>query len=230
VYATVEHVLAVFGDPAVVGADRPPLDVEGFFEARASSIFLVAPARAQERLAPLFVALLGELLEGAFARASASGPRRHPLLLVLDEAANIAPVRDLDVVASTAAGHRIQLVTVFQDVAQIVARYGEKAPTIVNNHRARLLCSGVADPRTLEEVSRLLGETEIETMSRSTGDGGTTTTRSHERRSLATPDALRRIEPGEGVLLYGHLPPAVLRLRPWFEDRRLRALSSDTVR
>jgi len=42
-------------------------------------------------------------------------------------------------------------------------------------------------------------------------------------RRLAPPDELRRISPGEGVLVYGNLPPARLRLRTWFDDRRLAA-------
>jgi hypothetical protein len=41
------------------------------------------------------------------------------------------------------------------------------------------------------------------------------------------------MRPGEGVLVYGHLPPSQITLRPWFKDRRLRAVaaaaSSDLV-
>ncbi len=42
---------------------------------------------------------------------------------MLDEAANVAPIPDLDALASTGAGQGIQLVTVFQDIAQVNARY-----------------------------------------------------------------------------------------------------------
>ncbi len=41
-------------------------------------------------------------------------------------------------------------------------------------------------------------------------------------RRLAPTDELRRVEPGHGVLVYGHLPPVRVRLRPWYEDRALR--------
>ena len=43
-------------------------------------------------------------------------------------------------------------------------------------------------------------------------------------RNLAPPNALRQMRPGEGLLVYGHLPPAQLALRPWFNDRHLRRL------
>ena len=66
-------------------------------------------------------------------------PLDPPLLLVLDECANIAPLRDLPTLASTGAGQGIQLVSVFQDMAQINAVYGrDHAPTIVSNHRAKV--------------------------------------------------------------------------------------------
>lgn len=227
VYATVENVLSSFADPHVELTSRSGgIDPVDFLDAPASTIYLVAPTRAQERLAPVFVALLGELLEAAFDRGSRQDREHRRLLVVLDEAANIAPVRDLDVLASTAASYGIQLVTVFQDLTQIETRYGPRAATVVNNHRARLVGSGIADAKTLNEVSVLVGDGEYRATSRTEGDGQRSMTWSDERRLLATADALRRIPPGEGVLVYGHLPPVRLRLRPWFADRSLRRLAA----
>jgi type IV secretory pathway TraG/TraD family ATPase VirD4 len=41
------------------------------------------------------------------------------LLVVLDEAAHIAPLPELDGLAATCASHGIQLVTVWQDLAHV---------------------------------------------------------------------------------------------------------------
>jgi type IV secretory pathway TraG/TraD family ATPase VirD4 len=46
-------------------------------------------------------------------------------------------------------------------------------------------------------------------------------------RRLAPPDAVRRIRPGEGVLLYRDLPPIRLALRPWYDDPGLRDLAGE---
>jgi type IV secretory pathway TraG/TraD family ATPase VirD4 len=117
----------------------------------------------------------------------------------------------------------VQLVTIWHDLAQINARFGPRATTVVNNHRAKLFLSGISDPATLDYASHLIGDEEV-VMPATTlgGRSGPSTTRSPTTRRLAPPDALRRIEPGGGVLLYGDRPPARLRLRPWFEDRLLR--------
>lgn len=93
---------------------------------------------------------------------------------------------------------------------------------MVNNHRAKLILSGIADPATLEYGARLVGEAEVDRQSRSTdADGRTSTTDATQFRPLAPADALRRIAPGEALAVYGHLPPARLRLRPWYEDKEL---------
>jgi type IV secretion system protein VirD4 len=126
-----------------------------------------------------------------------------------------SPLPNLDTIASTAAGVGIQLVTIWQDLAQIHTRYGERAATVVNNHRAKLALSGISDPETLERFSRLTGEAELVRPSTSRDDSGrTSTTAASIYRRLAPDDALRQLPLGEGLLLYGALPPARLILRP----------------
>ena len=161
---------------------------------------------------------------------SGSGPLDPPLLIVLDEAANIAPLRDLDTLASTAAGLGIQLVTVCQDLAQLSTRYGaERARTIANNHRAKVILSGIGDVGTLDTLSGLAGEQAVreETVTSDLREGRRSTSSSIAYRRLAPADELRRIRPGEGVLVYGYLPAARLSLRPWYQDRTLRRLASE---
>jgi type IV secretion system protein VirD4 len=165
------------------------------------------------------------VIEHVFDRVTRTGqPLDPPLLMVLDEAANIAPLSDLDALASTAAGHGVQLVTIWHDLAQINARYGPRATTVVNNHRSKLFLSGISDPATLDYASHLIGDEEIVLPATTRGGaGGSSTTHSTSLRRLAPPDRLRRISPGHGVLVYGDLPPARLRLRTWYDDPHLAA-------
>jgi type IV secretion system protein VirD4 len=189
--------------------------------------YLCAPAHEQRRLQPLFATLVQEIVAHAYDRTSETGkPLDPPLLLVLDECANIAPLRDLATLASTGAGQGIQLVSVFQDMAQIYAVYGrDRAPTIVSNHRAKVILSGVADPQTLDYLARLLGDEEVPVTSSTSSIQGHSTTQSINYRHLAPANVLREMRPGHGVLVYGHLAPARIALRPWFKDRQLRQLA-----
>lgn len=242
IYTTVETILEPFaGDGCAADSADPPRAAAPQFGrsldparlvAGSNTLYLCAPAHDQRRLTPLFVSVLREIIEHVYDKVSRTGrPLDPPLLVVLDEAANIAPLADLDGLASTAAGHGIQLITIWHDLAQITARYGPRASTVVNNHRAKLFLSGISDPSTLDYASHLIGDEEVILPSTTYGgQSGPSTTRSQSVRRLAPPDALRRIIPGEGILVYGNLPPARLRLRTWFEDRVLAARAEGSSR
>jgi type IV secretion system protein VirD4 len=221
VYTTAETVLEPFADSPVDPTGSQPTHVDPRrLIADGGTLYLCAPAHDQRRLRPLFTAVVRQIVEHAYETVTRTGrPLDPPLLVVLDEAANIAPLEDLDTLASTAAGHGMQLVTIWQDLAQVTARYGPRAATVVNNHRAKVFLSGISDPSTLDHASHLIGDEELHLpATTSGGQGGPTTTRSPATRRLAPPDALRRIAPGQGVLVYGGLPPARIALRSWFED------------
>ena len=95
---------------------------------------------------------------------------------------------------------------------------------MVNNHRAKLFLSGISDPSTLDYASHLIGDEELHVAATTAGGrSGSSTTRSPTVRRLAPPDALRRVPPGTGVLVYRDLPPARVGLRTWFDDPWLRA-------
>jgi type IV secretion system protein VirD4 len=191
-----------------------------------ATLYLIGDAKASKLLAPLFVALLGEIVDCAYERATRAGGRlARPLLLCLDEAGNVAPLPSLAEVASTAPSHNIQLVSIFHDLAQARSRYGRQAETVVNAHRARMLLPGVADLETLRYFSGLVGEEEARELTRTTGQGGTTRAYGRRRRPLAAAESLRQLPQGQALLLYGHLPPVRVRLCMWFADRRLRRLA-----
>ena len=228
IYTTAETVLEPFADLAPSSYDETgdpgPVVEPARLVRGANTLYLCAPAHDQRRLTPLFVSVLRQVVEHVYDRVALTHrPLDLPLLVVLDEAANIAPLADLDALAATAAGHGVQLVTVWHDLAQITARYGPRATTVVNNHRAKLFLSGISDPSTLDYASRLIGDEEVLLPATTQGGrGGASTTRSPSTRPLAPPDALRRTAPGEAILVYGDLPPARLALRPWFSDPTLR--------
>ena len=218
-YTTAETVLAAFTDPGVLATttQQPAIDPERFLDGGRHTIYICGPLHEQARLRPLFTALIEQTISHIYDRANHQDRRpAKPLLLVIDEAANIAPLPDLAQIASTARGVGIQLVTVWQDFAQIQARYGTSAQTVINNHRAKVILAGISDTPTLDYISRLIGDEQTLEESRTRNQAGhDSTTESIRHRPLATTAALRSTETGAGVLIYGNLHPAKLKLRRW---------------
>jgi type IV secretion system protein VirD4 len=221
-YATAEEVLHVYGNERVsASTDGHDLDLDHFLSGD-NTIYLYAPAHQQRLLRPLFETITQQVVAAAQERAAlASDGMLSPRLgLFLDEAGNCAALSDLDVLATTARGQGIQLVTVWHDKSQLEARYGPKASTILNNHRAKLFLSGLADLSALELGARLIGDQALTERNRSMGsDGRHSLNESTSYRPLLPVEDLRRLRPGEGVLLYGHLRPTPIRLRPFYEPR-----------
>lgn len=229
VMATMENVLAGWADPGVLAAARGcDVDLDGWL-AGDNTLYVIATAHEQARLRPVLATLVQQAVRRAYDTAALAGGRLpHPCLVLLDEAGNIAPLRDLPGYASTARSHGITLVSVWQDLAQVKTVYRDRAQTVLNNHRARLFGTGIADRDTLEYVSGLIGEERrIERNVSADVQGGRRTVSEYRTYRRAAPvDVVRRVRPAEAVLLYGSELPVHLRLRPWFSDRVLSATAA----
>jgi type IV secretion system protein VirD4 len=159
----------------------------------ANTLYLVSPRGEQRHYEPLFRGALRAVLEEQQRLVDAGRARR--LLLVLDEAATVAPLEDLDELAATLVGLSVTLVTVVQDFAQLNARWGKRAATIVNNHTTRLVLGGLADPAVATFLPEAAGSDEA---------------------------PLRRLSPGMGLVVSRSAPVALVRLVPWWRQRHLR--------
>ena len=181
-----------------------------------------------ERLRPLFELLVSVVIFKAeeLAAGQPNGMLDPRLFVCLDEAGNCAAIKKLPQLATTGRGQGIQLLTIWHDEAQLQHRYGHRASTVLNGHRAKLLLSGQADPASLELASKLVGdEAVVQTSETTGGDGRASLTEATAYRRLLPPEALRQLKPRRALLVYGHLPPVRVRLRPWFRSRRLVSLA-----
>ena len=162
----------------------------------------------EELLARELAPRLIDLLE----RKAADLSKVH--VLVIDEAANIAPLGQLDRYAATCRAIGVQLVTVWQDLAQIEERYGRaRAATILNNHRGVIALSSIKDPATLDYLCTLLGEEEVPHISTTlNGSGEQITTEATRRQHIAGKAALRHLDHGRALAIYGHHDPFHLSL------------------
>ena len=226
IFSTARLIVAAYLDPNVArSAATSDITPATFFDGQPNTLYLVAPPANQDRLRVVFNMVIKQFIDASYQWVLTNGrPLDRRVLVILDELANIAPIPNLGGVASTAASQGLQLVSVVQDLSQLHTRYGSNdANTIINNHRALLLLTGVKDPVTLELTSKLLGTTtQTQTSVSRDGSGRRTRTESVRDVPLAPIDVLRQQREGHGTLIYGNARGAELRLRPWFANRQLR--------
>jgi type IV secretory pathway TraG/TraD family ATPase VirD4 len=223
------NLLRAYRFPEVANCADGDLTPERFLDGRANTIYVVAAEHDQEVLRPVILALISSVYRAAIEKARRTGALDPPLLIVMDEAANIAPVRNLASWLSQCGDHGIIIPTLWQSIAQIDHRYGRAArDAICAASTAQMFLPPLADPSTVGYLTELLGEEPVANASTSTGQARHTLNVSHQK---AGPSPwLRQIERGRALLIYRDLPPAIVRAPRWFEDPRFAHLWGDPHR
>jgi type IV secretion system protein VirD4 len=170
IWSTASGVLAAYRSSAALASTEPPyLDSDAFCGGR-HTLYICAPGTRQDLLAPLVVGMVTEVRDAAYHRArGACGP---PVLLALDEVANIAPLPDLPGIVSEGAGQGLLTLACLQDLSQARARWGTGADAFLSLFGTSVVLPGIGDVKTLEDLSALAGEREVMTRSIGSTQGG----------------------------------------------------------
>lgn len=234
VLATASNVLKPWSHPRVANAVNVEagdtsnvLHLDELLDSN-GTLYLVAPASTQRQFNAVYETLVNAVLMAVEKRyGRTSQPLSPPCLLMLDEAANIAPLRRLDMVATVMAAMGLIVVTVWQDEGQIEGIYGPaKARVVVANHTNRLFLAGISDQRTLQGISDAVGSDLVQRHVDADNGGGSS--QWHTVRA-APPESIREMDADLAIMLSGRRKPMRIRVPGWFEDAELRALVDPEV-
>lgn len=222
VWMGVRQALGALADPDVLHAVDPgPCDRfdPGAFLAENGTLYLLASAVSSGSCAPLVAAFVEDITETARARAARSPGARldPPLLLALDEIANLTPLPSLPSLMAEGGGSGITTLAVLQSLAQARHRWGEHAADAIwDAATVKIVLGGMGKARDLEDVSRLLGEIDEETTTWTRGYAGDRSQTVSTRHVPVMPASVLRTLPfGAAVLLLRHTRPSVIDLTPW---------------
>ena len=223
VWAGVRRAVDALADPRVLATCSPD-DQEGFdpteFLHECGSLYLLGSTGTQLSVAPLITALLEDVLDTArtLAAAERSGRLTPPLLLLLDEAANIAPIPTLPNLLADGGGVGITTVTVLQSLAQARSRWGDAgADAMWDAATTKVIFGGLAHAEDLTRISRLAGEIDAPHVTHNTGNGGGSRSITSQRIPALPLEQIRCLPAGQALVLARRCPPAHVRLTPWWQ-------------
>jgi type IV secretory pathway TraG/TraD family ATPase VirD4 len=239
--AAADALQAYTSEHALAAARDPNFDPAAFVRSD-DTIYIHAPADAQAAAAPIVCGLLAEIRRATY-HAHARSELIGRVLFALDEVANIAPLEELPQIASEGGGQGLLLLAALQDLSQARARWGVQADGFLTLFGSKLILRGIADQRTLEAVSVMLGEYDRQVVSHTrpqTGLGdilfapnrprpSRSRTYSTQRSRVLSPGEIANIPDGQALHLDGvqwelvTLTPAHTR-EPW---RTLTTRSTD---
>jgi type IV secretory pathway TraG/TraD family ATPase VirD4 len=211
------NLLRAYRYPQVAASATEDLTPDRFLDGRANTIYVVAAGHDQDALRPVILGLVTAIYEGAIVKARRTGTLDPRLFILMDEAANIAPVRNLAPWLSQCGDHGIVIATIWQSIAQIDQRYGRAArDAICAASTAQIFIPPLAEPTSAGYLTELLGEEPI--AQASTSAGRHTLSVGHQKAGPAP--WLRQIGRSRAILVYRDLPPAAVRAPGWFEAPR----------
>ncbi|MGB3761714.1 MAG: TraM recognition domain-containing protein, partial [Ornithinimicrobium sp.] len=168
---------------------------------------------------PLVAALTLVVLDAleAHSTQTPTGRLAVPFLGVLDEAANICRVRNLDSLYSHYGSRGIIVLTILQSWAQGEEVWGKVGMTkLWSAANVKIYGGGNDDATFLRQLSDLVGTYEHTTTSRSTGRGGATRSTHTTQRPILSVEALRRMR-GRALVLASGTPALLITPQQWFK-------------
>ena len=213
--ATADALQAYTSEHALRAAREPNFDADAF--ARSSdTVYIHAPAEEQAAAAPIVCGLLSEVRRATYRAHANRQLTRSRMLFALDEVANIAPLPELPQIASEGGGQGLTLLAALQDLSQARARWGKQADGFLTLFGTKLILRGIADPKTLEAMSQMLGEYDrrvlsttrpqtsvLDFISTSTLPARNSTTYSTQRTRVLSPGEIANLPTGHGLHLDG---------------------------
>jgi type IV secretion system protein VirD4 len=205
--ATMDHVLrfAILPQLAVAVDPLPgeEFDVDDFLTGN-GTLYMIASGDEDSPISQMFRAMASYIhyRAGLVGTRALRGRLDPPLLMALDEVTQICPV-DLPSMLADSAGKGVLITAVCHSVSQLEDRWGQHgASTIRATCGAKMLLPGIADDKTLEQVSGLCGTVTI-----GAGEDKATV-------PAVPPELIRGLPDWRALIIRTNLSPAVVKIRP----------------
>jgi type IV secretory pathway TraG/TraD family ATPase VirD4 len=203
IFSTASSVLAAYrSDGALASTEIAPIDFDELSSGR-DTCFVLGTGEQQRAVAPIVAGFVGDLRHGVYARHRT--PADRSVLLVLDELANIAPLEELPSLIAEGGSQGIVTLACLQDLSQARARWGPAADGFLSLFGTKVVLPGIGDRQTLEALSLLSGDRDIETVSLSGARRrrARTWTRSTRSERRIPPDLIANGPEGSAIVVSG---------------------------
>lgn len=227
IYTTLSTTLSWMADPAVAWTACPTVkenfDLAEFLGGR-NTLYLLAENRISGSVAALFTAFMGDLVEETKTIASAmpGGRLDPPLLMPIDEAANICPV-PLPTWFSELPGQGMLPVAAIQSQSQMIEMWGQTgSKTIWNNAAWSLFLAGIKDPDDLKAIAVMLGTRPQRKTSTHHGAQGASQSVTTEQVDVMTPAAIRQLRRRRILGVYRGDPAVMFKVQKSWQRRDVR--------
>jgi type IV secretory pathway TraG/TraD family ATPase VirD4 len=206
--------------PPPPGAGLAEFDAAGFPASR-QTLYLLSKDGGGSA-APLVAALTDRVMRAGVVAAEARGGRLDPpMLVLLDEAANICRIADLPQLYSHLGSRGIVPLTILQSYPQGAAVWGETGmKALWSAATVKVIGPGIDDPSFAEDLSRLIGDHDVAVEGSSVADGRHTRSTSLRQQRILPAAVIRALPKGRALVWLTGTKVAMVTTQPWYAGPR----------
>ncbi|KNX39703.1 type IV secretory system conjugative DNA transfer family protein [Luteipulveratus halotolerans] len=229
---TARQIMAFLRDPVVhqwvvADATRRPFDPAAFVTST-DTLYLLSMNEAGSAR-PVVTALVMAVTDAAIKQAQRSGGGRlaRPMLLMLDEAANICPWPELPDKYSYLGSHGIIPVTILQNRAQGVKAWGaEGMEQLESSASVMLVGGGLRSTRHLQDLSALIGQRTERVTTASRGKAHRSRGEDFRRVDIFSTAQLANFPRMRAVAFTAGARPVLIKLVPWWQGPHAESIAA----
>lgn len=193
------------------------------------SLYLTVPHSDAERLSSYFRMLIIFILRKFSGGETKYGNEslKNRILVILDEAATIGTIQDIETMMGILNGYGISFLLVFQSRLQIQKLYGDKA--VLLEHCKYIVTYAMSDPSSAEFYSKLCGEQGITKQNMSNSGNRYDFTMNNvsistdvTKRNLMNPDDIEHLDQGLGLCFSQGTYPYLFKKTAYYCDPRFK--------
>jgi type IV secretory pathway TraG/TraD family ATPase VirD4 len=228
VYFTARVAAKCLRNPAITAWVTPPpgarrleeFDAAAFPMSR-QSLYLLSKDGGGSA-APLVAALTDRVMRAGVVAAERRGGRLDPpMLVLLDEAANICRIADLPQLYSHLGSRGIIPFTILQSYPQGIGVWGETGmKALWSAATVKVIGPGIDDPSFAEDLSRLIGDHDVLVEGGSVSDGRRSRSTSLRQQRILPASVIRALPKGRALVWVTGSKVAMIRTLPWYAGRR----------
>jgi|GEM_PF-2101883 len=170
--------------------------------------------------------LIDQIFNVLYELAGSSLGRRLPVdvRFILDEAANIAPINDLEVKVSTMRSRGISIVPIFQTITQFKNRYDKDRWSEIIGSSDTTVYLGSNDLQSNEYISKRLGKKTliVNNVSESKNKRSNSSSKSYTSigRELLQVDELERLPADEAIVIHAGMYPMKIKKHIYYKQKK----------
>ncbi|ABS40697.1 type IV secretory system conjugative DNA transfer family protein [Clostridium botulinum] len=193
---------------------------------KSTCIYIISEERRSSYVSPVMASFFSQLFDKVL---DSYNKNSLPVYFFLDEFANLGMLNNMSVNCATVRSREISLNICLQSISQLEQIYGkDNALSILNNLKTKIAFSGLSDLKTLDYISQLCGNTQIQVCNTSITKDNTTKSYSYTTKKLFNKEDIRCLNEDDMLIVMHNKQPILDKKNIYYTQEKYNSKIKET--